>query len=161
MKSRLEGVDLPEETAAFIAGRCNVGSELDGALNRLFATASLANQALSVEFAASTLDDLFAYRKRQMDVVDTIRLVANHYGLKVSEIKSKSNARQVSFPRQVAMYLCKKYSDLSYPVVGRLFNDKHHSTVMYAIQKIEELRRVDPDLDRVMKAFEVRVQAEA
>ncbi len=80
---------------------------------------------------------------------EIIKLVARHYGLKVSEIKSKSNSQQIVFPRQVAMYLCKKLTDLSFPEIGKLFNDKHHSTVMYSVEKIEQRRATDPDLDRI------------
>jgi chromosomal replication initiator protein len=76
--------------------------------------------------------------------------VAKHYGLKVSEIKSKNNSKQIAFPRQVAMYMCKKLTDLSYPEIGKQFNDKHHSTVMYGVDKIEKLRQEDDDLDRTL-----------
>ena len=80
--------------------------------------------------------------------------MARHYGLKVADIKSKSNARQIVFPRQVAMYLCKKLTDLSFPEIGKLFNDKHHSTVMYSADKVAESRKTDPDLDRILSGFE-------
>ncbi len=63
--------------------------------------------------------------------------MASHYGLRVSDMKAKSNAKPVAFPRQVAMYLCRKLTELSYPEIGRLFNDKHHSTVMHSVEKIE------------------------
>ena len=68
----------------------------------------------------------------------------------MSEIKSRSNAKQFAFPRQVAMYLCKQLTDLSYPEIGRQFNDKHHSTVIYSVEKIAALRKSDPELDRVL-----------
>jgi chromosomal replication initiator protein len=71
----------------------------------------------------------------------------------VSEIKSKSNAKPIAFPRQVAMYLCKQLTDLSYPEIGRQFNDKHHSTVMYSVDKIEQLRASDPDLRRTLDSL--------
>jgi chromosomal replication initiator protein len=77
-----------------------------------------------------------------------IKYVARFYGLRLTEIKSKNNSRPIAFPRQVAMYLCKRLTDLSYPEIGKNFNDKHHSTVMYSVEKIEQLRRKDPDLDR-------------
>jgi chromosomal replication initiator protein len=68
----------------------------------------------------------------------------------VNEIKSKNNSRQIAFPRQVAMYICKQKTGLSYPEIGKVFNDKHHSTVMYSVDKIEKLRSSDPDLDRTL-----------
>ena len=80
--------------------------------------------------------------------------MARHYDLKVSEIKSKSNSRQIVIPRQVAMYLCKRLTDLSYPEIGKLFNDKHHSTVMYSVETVEKKREGDPDFDRALKSLE-------
>jgi chromosomal replication initiator protein len=68
----------------------------------------------------------------------------------VSEIKSKSNSKQIAFPRQVAMFLCKELTDLSYPEIGRQFNDKHHSTVMYSVDKIQKLRSTDAELERTL-----------
>ena len=73
--------------------------------------------------------------------------------MKVGEIKSKSNAKQIAFPRQVAMYLCKQLTDLSYPEIGRQFNDKHHSTVMYSVEKIDTLRSGDVELARTLDSM--------
>lgn len=82
---------------------------------------------------------------------DIIKFVARHYGLKVSEIKSRNNAKPIAFPRHVAMYLCRRLTDLSLPEIGKQFNNKHHSTVKYSIDKIEELRKSDDDLDRALR----------
>jgi chromosomal replication initiator protein len=72
----------------------------------------------------------------------------------VPEIKSKNNSRQVVIPRQVAMYLCKKLIGLSYPDIGKLFNDKHHSTVMYSVDKVQQMRASDADFDRTLQGLE-------
>ena len=69
----------------------------------------------------------------------------------MTELKSKSNARTVSFPRQVAMFLCKGLTDLSYPEIGKLFNDKHHSTVMYSVEKIDQLVQDDQQLAKTIE----------
>ena len=79
--------------------------------------------------------------------------MARHYGLKVSEIKSRNNSKHIAFPRQVAMYLCKKLTKLSYPDVGKQFNDKHHSTVMYSVDKIDQLRGKETEIDRTVQGF--------
>ena len=68
-------------------------------------------------------------------------------------MKAKSNAKPIAFPRQVAMYLCRKLTDLSYPEIGRLFNDKHHSTVMHSVEKIERLAEDDPNFRKVIESF--------
>ncbi len=69
----------------------------------------------------------------------------------MNEIKSRKNSHQIVFPRQVAMYLCKKLTDLSFPEIGKQFNDKHHSTVMYSVDKIEQQRTSNADLDRTLE----------
>ncbi|HZF13454.1 MAG TPA: chromosomal replication initiator protein DnaA [Thermoanaerobaculia bacterium] len=154
-KADLENQPLPDDVAHFIArqARSNI-RELEGLLNRVFAFASLAGKPLSRELAEETLKDILPDAGRRPDGSEITKMVARHYGLKVSEIKSKNNSKQIAFPRQVAMYLLKKLTPLSYPEIGKQFNDKHHSTVMYSVDKIEQLRAGDADLDRVLKNLE-------
>ncbi|HNZ96886.1 MAG TPA: helix-turn-helix domain-containing protein, partial [Thermoanaerobaculia bacterium] len=150
-KAELEGVYLPDDVALFVANqvRANI-RELEGLLNRVVAFSSLTGRPLSLDLARETLRDILDERGRRASAPEVIKFVARHYGLKVSEIKSRSNAKQFAFPRQVAMYLCKQLTDLSYPEIGRQFNDKHHSTVIYSVEKIAALRKSDPELDRVL-----------
>ncbi|MEO8198386.1 MAG: chromosomal replication initiator protein DnaA, partial [Thermoanaerobaculia bacterium] len=132
-KADQDGVVLPDDVALFIAYqvKSNV-RELEGMLNRVVAFSSLTAKPLSLELAKETLKDILPEEGRRATAADIIKFVARHYGLKVSEIKSKSNSKQIAFPRQVAMFLCKELTELSYPEIGRQFNDKHHSTVMYS-----------------------------
>jgi chromosomal replication initiator protein len=154
-RADLENILLPDDVAHFIARqtRSNV-RELEGLLNRVIAFGSLTGKPLSRELAEETLKDILPDSARRPDGAEITKFVARHYGLKVSEIKSKGNSKQIAFPRQVAMYLLKKLTALSYPDIGKLFNDKHHSTVMYSVDKIEQLRLTDTDLDRVLKSIE-------
>jgi chromosomal replication initiator protein len=153
-KADLDGVAMPDDVALFIANqvRSNV-RELEGMLNRGAAFASLTAKPLSLDLARETLRDILPDGARRASAAEIIKLVARHYGLKVGEIKSKSNSKQIAFPRQVAMYLCKQLTDLSYPEIGRQFNDKHHSTVMYSVDKIEQLRAANPDLARTLESM--------
>jgi len=153
-KAETSGADLPDGVALFIAHqvRSNV-RELEGLLNRVVAFSSLTGKPLSLELAKETLRDILPDDSRRPSAAEIVKFVARHYSLKVSEIKSKSNAKQFAFPRQVAMYLCKQLTDLSYPEIGRLFNDKHHSTVMYSVDKIEQLRSTDDDLARTLETM--------
>jgi chromosomal replication initiator protein len=151
-KAEAEQLHLPDEVALFIARqvRSNI-RELEGLLNRVLAFSSLTGKPLSLELTKETLKDILPQEGRQVNAGEIVKFVARHYGLKVSEIKSRNNSKQVAFPRQVAMYLCKKLTDLSFPEIGKLFNDKHHSTVMYSVEKIEQLRQQDVDLDRALQ----------
>ncbi len=150
-KADQDGVVLPDDVALFIAYqvKSNV-RELEGMLNRVVAFSSLTAKPLSLELAKETLKDILPEEGRRATAADIIKFVARHYGLKVSEIKSKSNSKQIAFPRQVAMFLCKELTELSYPEIGRQFNDKHHSTVMYSVDKIQKLRTTDAELERTL-----------
>ena len=81
------------------------------------------------------------------------KYVADYYNLKVTEIKSRNNAKSVAMPRQVAMYLCKSLTHASLPEIGRSFGGKHHSTVIHSIKKVEELRKKDTDFNNLMNTF--------
>lgn len=154
-KASLEDVQLPKEVAEFIAQQVKSNiRELEGHLNRVIAYASLTAKPLSVALARETLKDILPEEGKKPAAAEIIKFVARHYDLKVSEIKSKSNSRQIVIPRQVAMYLCKKLTDLSYPEIGKLFNDKHHSTVMYSCETVQKKRESDSDFDRTLAGFE-------
>jgi len=151
-KADLEGTALPDDVALFIARQVRASvRELEGLLNRVIAFAQLTGKEVTLELTAETLRDIVGQAGRRVSGPEIIKHVARHYGLKVSEIKSRTNAKQIAFPRHVAMYLCRRVTDLSLPEIGKLFNNKHHSTVKYSIDKIEELRKTDEDLDRALR----------
>ncbi|MEM9558271.1 MAG: chromosomal replication initiator protein DnaA [Acidobacteriota bacterium] len=152
-KAEEEGFELPDDVALFIAR--NVKSnirELEGMLNRVVAFASLTGRAVTLELTKETLKEILP-QERSVGPAEIIKFVARHYGLKVSEIKSRNNSKHIAFPRQVAMYLCKQLTSLSYPDIGKQFNGKHHSTVMYSVEKIEELRTKEAEIDRTVRSL--------
>jgi chromosomal replication initiator protein len=153
-KAAAEKVVVPNDVAMFIAGtvKSNV-RELEGRLNRVIAFSSLTGKPLTVELARETLKDIVGTEEHRAVPAEILKTVASHYGLRVSDMKARTNAKPVAFPRQVAMYLCRKLTDLSYPEIGRLFNDKHHSTVMHSVEKIERMIEDDADFRRVVDAF--------
>ncbi len=154
-KAEEKKVDLPHDVALFIAERVRSNiRELEGHLNRVTAFASLTGNRVSAELAREALKDLLSKDNKPITPQDIMKVVAAHYGLKVADLKSKSNARTIAFPRQVAMYICKELTDLSYPEIGRLFNDKHHSTVMYSVDKIEQLKEDDTDLSQTLEMLQ-------
>nr|MDP9122884.1 chromosomal replication initiator protein DnaA [Acidobacteriota bacterium] len=151
-KAESENIHLPDDVASFIAHqvRSNI-RELEGMLNRVIAFSMLTGKPISLALTEETLRDILPPEGRKPAAVEIVKAVAHHYDLKISEIKSKSNTRQVVIPRQVAMYLCKKLTTLSYPEIGKLFNDKHHSTVMYSVERVRQTRDSDPDFDRTLE----------
>ena len=154
-KAAAEKAEIPNDVALFIAGtvKTNV-RELEGRLNRVLAFSSLTGKPVSVELAKETLRDILGHEENRAVPAEILKTVASHYGLRVSDLKAKTNAKPISFPRQVAMYLCRKLTGLSYPEIGRLFNDKHHSTVMHSVEKIEKLVEDDPDFRKVIEGFQ-------
>jgi len=90
-------------------------------------------------------------RKVTMEAV--LKAVADRFSLQPNQLKQKSNSRQISYPRQVAMYLVKELTQASLPEIGRQFGGKHHTTVLHSITKIEQLRRTDADLNRMIHSI--------
>src|SRR5687767_13748023 len=151
-KAEEKKLDLPHEVALFIAERVRSNiRELEGHLKRVTAFASLTGHAVNIDLAKEALKDLLSKDNKPITPADIIKVVAAHYGIKVSDLKSKSNARPIAYPRQVAMYMCKDLTDLSYPEIGKIFNNKHHSTVMYSVEKIEQLTQDDQQVARTIE----------
>ena len=152
-KAEEEEIDLPQEVADFIAhnSKTNI-RELEGMLNRVIAFSQLSARGISLDLTKETLKDMLP-QERTVSPADIVKFVARHYGLKVREIKSKNNSKHIAFPRQVAMYLCKQLTQMSYPDIGKQFNGKHHSTVMYSVEKIEELRKKETEIDRTVEGL--------
>jgi len=153
-KAEAEDANLPDDVALFIASKCKSNiRELEGALIRVIAFASMSGREISLDAAKETLQELLEAESPAVTVESIQKMVANHYNLKVSELKSRNNSHHISFPRQVAMYLCKLLTDASLPETGRRFGGKHHSTVIYALRKIEKMRSNDNEFDRQMENF--------
>jgi chromosomal replication initiator protein len=150
----VERVVLGDDVVLFMAGkiRSNI-RELEGSLIRLIAFSSLTGRAIDLEMAKETLKDLIDDRARSVTVEAIQKFVANYYHIKIIELKARNNAKHISFPRQVAMYLCKRLTDKSLPAIGAQFGGKHHSTVIHALRKIDALRQKDRDFDRIISGF--------
>ena len=153
-KAEVDGVVVPDDVALFIAtnSKSNI-RELEGSLIRVIAYASMSGRELNLDLAKDTLSDLLVSDSPAITVESIQKLVANHYNLKVTELKSKNNSQLIAFPRQVAMYLCKHMTESSLPEIGRRFGGKHHSTVIHAIQKIEKKRSSEKEFDRLVDSF--------
>ncbi len=153
-KAEADGGKLPQDVALFIASRIKSNiRELEGSLIRLLAYASLADREIDLALAKDVLKDILADDSKVISIESIQKYVGNYFHLKTGEIKSKNNSKQVSFPRQVAMYLCKNLTDASLPEIGKRFGGKHHSTVIHAIKKIEEKRGQERDFDKLINSF--------
>ncbi len=137
-------VKVPDRVLEFLAHRITSNiRELEGALNRIVAQATLVGRAITLEMAQEVLQDLLRAHERRITIDEIQKRVAEHYSIKVSDMHSARRARVVARPRQVAMYLAKQLTPRSLPEIGRRFGGRDHTTVMHAIRKIEELRASD------------------
>jgi chromosomal replication initiator protein len=150
-KAEIEGVTLPEDVRSFMASRTKSNvRELEGALVKLIAYSSLTGMPINMPMAQQVLRHLVHAQDRKVTIDGIQKAVAEHFDMKQSQLKEKSNTRQVVHPRQVAMYLVKELTNASLPEIGRAFGGKHHTTVMHSIKKIEQQRQTDPDLNRLL-----------
>jgi chromosomal replication initiator protein len=121
--------------------------ELEGSLIRLIAYASLTTKPLTIELAQDVLRNSADHEQKAISIEQIQKFVAEYYQLKLTELKSRNNAKSVTVPRQIAMYLCKALTHASLPEIGRSFGGKHHSTVIHSIRKVEEMRKKNSDFD--------------
>src|SRR5215470_3748998 len=150
-KAESERVTLSTDLALYIASnvRTNV-RELEGALIRLIAYCSLTGAEINLPTAQQVLKNFIDSQARKITIEAIQKAVAEQFGLRVTEIKAKSNSRAIVFPRQIAMFLSKQMTEASLPEIGRQFGGKHHTTVMHSISKIEDQRQADKDLNRLL-----------
>ena len=150
-KAENERFSLPDDVAEYIARaiKSNV-RELEGALTRLMAYASLTGTAITLSTAQQVLKNIIASQEKRVTIEVIQKRVSEHFDLREQDLKVKSNTRAIAFPRQVAMYIVKQLTTASLPEIGRQFGGKHHTTVLHSINKIEELRRSDKELNRTI-----------
>ena len=159
-KADLIGVSIPDDVAMLIAGRVKSNvRELEGSLVRLIAIASLRGEPISKGLAQDAIRNIAKEEESGVVTIQQIqKLVASTYKLTAEELISKNNARQISHPRQVAMYLCKHLTKHSYPEIGRAFGGKHHTTVIHSVEKIEALVATDETLQRLISELSESLQ---
>ncbi len=144
-KSENLPVSIPKEILELLAHKITSNiRELEGALNRIVAHATLVGRAVTINTAQEVLADLLRAHEKYITIIDIQKHVAEHYNVRVSDMSSTKRLRVVARPRQVAMYLCKKLTSKSLPEIGRNFGGRDHTTVMHAVKKVDELKGQDP-----------------
>jgi len=156
-KSDAESLPLHDDVAMFIASgiRSNV-RELEGALNRLNARASLDGlnpTDIDLTYAKEVLKGFTTEDSPAISTDRILRAVASFYSLKPAQLKAKNNSRSVAVPRQVAMFICKELTRQSLPQIGKEFGGKHHTTVLHSVRKIKALSKKDPEISSAVNAI--------
>jgi chromosomal replication initiator protein len=146
MKAEQNGIDLPQEVALFLATSISSNvRELEGFLIRIGAFASLTSTPVSLSMAKDVLKDILVEKKREISVEEIQKVVAAHFSVKISDLKSPKRLKALVLPRQIAMYLARQMTSSSYPEIGERFGGKDHSTIIHAIKKIE--RNMEDDFN--------------
>ncbi|MDI6871667.1 MAG: chromosomal replication initiator protein DnaA [Bacillota bacterium] len=159
-KAESEHLDLPHEVMLYLAKQIHSNiRELEGALIRLIAYASLTAQPVTLELATEALRDIVPSTKQKPITVERIQdVVAEYFGLSLDDMKARRRTRTVAFPRQVAMFLARELTDLSLPRIGEAFGGRDHTTVIHAYEKIQETSREDPALQQCLSTIIQRLQ---
>ena len=154
-KAESEQVQLPADVALFVASnvRTNV-RELEGAMTRLIAWCQLNHMEITLASTQQCLKQFIDMQVRKITIEAIQRAVSENFGMRPADLKQKNNSRNVVVPRQIAMYLAKQMTEASLPEIGRQFGNKHHTTVMHSIGKIDEQRRTDKDLQRTLNKLQ-------
>lgn len=146
-KAEVEGIDVPNEVMLHIAKKIQSNiRELEGALIRIVAYSSLTNKEVTVELASEALKDIISSKPKQITVPLIKEVVSEHCSIKLDDFNSKRRTRSISYPRQMAMYLCRELTDLSLPKIGDEFGGRDHTTVIHAHEKITKDLENDSDL---------------
>jgi chromosomal replication initiator protein len=146
-KAEQNRIDLPNDVALLI-GSSNASNirELEGMLIRIGAYASLTKNKINLTMAKDILKDIIVDKSREISIELIQKLVAEHYKLKVADLKSEKRLKNFVIPRQLAIYLCRELTKASYPEIGEKFGGKDHSTVIYAVKKISAVLNEKPDI---------------
>ncbi|MBR3401783.1 MAG: chromosomal replication initiator protein DnaA [Parasporobacterium sp.] len=144
-KIELEGAPpIPDEVIFYIAA--NVSSnirELEGSLTKIIAYSKLTSSDITLEFAEGVLKDLFTDSQREITPDNIIKIVAEHFGISVSDLSSKKKSSDVVYPRQLAMYLCRTLTEAALSLIGKKLGNRDHSTVLHGYEKIQSEIDID------------------
>ncbi|MBQ9030636.1 MAG: chromosomal replication initiator protein DnaA [Parasporobacterium sp.] len=153
-KIELEGSpDIPDDVIFYIAA--NVSSnirELEGSLTKIIAYSKLTSSEITLEFAEGVLKDLFTDTQREITPDNIIKIVAEHFGISVSDLSSKKKSKDIVYPRQLSMYLCRTLTEAALSLIGKKLGNRDHSTVIYGYEKIQS--EIDTD-DKIRNDVEV------
>ncbi len=138
-KAQLDNINIDDEILSNIATKIDTNiRELEGALNKLIAKSSLTNSPITVEMAEKAINDIIAQQEKVFSADFVQETVAKYFNIDVKDLRGSKKSNDVAFPRQIAMYLCRKVAQMSLPQIGKDFGKRDHTTVMHACKKIEQ-----------------------
>ncbi len=161
-KAELEGLDTTEsliDVIGVIAEKIQSNiRELEGAFIRVIAYANLTGQNINKELAKEVLKDVFSSKDRPVTPELIKKYICKHFSIKQVDLESAKRSRNLAFPRQIAMYLCRNMTDLSLPKIGESFGNRDHTTVLHACDKITRELKINESLRQVVKDVEQSIK---
>jgi chromosomal replication initiator protein len=154
-KAEVEGVQLPHDVAIFLAS--NIDSnvrELEGSLTRLGAFASLTKATITIDLTKELLRNTLKGAQREITIENIQKTICDYFDIRLGDLKAKRRTQNIALPRQVAMYLCRKYTEASFPGIGDKFGGRDHSTVIHASKTIERKIKEDPHMQKTIEKLE-------
>ncbi len=154
-KAEEEGVRLPQDVGIFLAS--NIDSnvrELEGSLTRLGAFASLTKATITIDLAKDVLRNTLKSAQREITVENIQKTTCEYFNIKIGDLKAKRRTQNIALPRQVAMYLCRKHTETSFPAIGDKFGGRDHSTVIHASKTVERKIKEDPNMQTTVEKLE-------
>jgi chromosomal replication initiator protein len=143
-KARSKQIDLPEDVAFVIAKRVDTNiRELEGAITKVLGVAQITGRPITVELVGEALRGVVSQRSRPISVSDVVNLVSTEFSIAARELTGKGRTQTVSQPRQICMYLLRQVTDLSYEEIGGYFGDRDHTTVLYAVKRMDRRTKED------------------
>ena len=151
-KADVENLNIANEVMGYIATKIKSNiRELEGALIRIIAYSSLTNREVTVDLATEALKDIISKKQGKHVTIDIIQdVVSSYFNLRIEDLKSQRRTRNVVYPRQIAMYLSRKLTDMSLPKIGEEFGGRDHTTVIHAYEKISDNLKVDDSLQQTV-----------
>jgi len=154
-KAEAEGVGLPHEVAIFLASHIDSNvRELEGSLTRLGAFASLTKTPITIDLAKEVLQNTLKGAHKEVTIENIQKTICDYFNITMGDLKAKRRTKNIALPRQVAMYLCRKYTSTSFPAIGYKFGGKDHSTVIHASKTIEKKMKEDPYMQATIEKLE-------
>lgn len=151
-KGEAKGYRLDDDVVKFLASRIDSNiREIEGAINRLVGTASLMNRPIDLPFAQQILSDLIGSELTRVQISDICEAVVNRFKVKLADMQSKKRTKRIAFPRQLCMYMAREMTDLTLADIGAHFGGRDHTTVIYAIERIEDRSKREPEIAHLLE----------
>jgi chromosomal replication initiator protein len=159
-KARDRGQEIPDDVARILAERIDSNiRELEGAVTKLTGYAGITGRAIDTDLARECLREVFVTRRGQVTMEDILRLITEHFGVKLSDLQSRKRTNAIAYPRQVGMYLARRVTRMSLEEIGGYFGGRDHSTVLYGVRKLERLSKDDPSVQESLIELEGSLRA--